>query len=105
MSNIPCCFPMLGNTKLHVITFQYHVAQSLTLSHPADVSNILDLAFAIFRWTLSFSASFSVICCFVSLIFHQISIFSSNDSPSKAIRNVFYSIEKALFILKMFKFL
>ena len=32
----------------------------------------------------------------VSAIFYQIFIFSSNDSPSKTIKNVFYFIEKTL---------
>ena len=41
----------------------------------------------------------------VSAIFYQIFIFSPNDSPSKTIKNVFYFIEKALFILEIFKFL
>ena len=31
--------------------------------------------------------------------------FSPNDSPSKTMKNVFYFIEKALFVLKIFKFL
>ena len=31
--------------------------------------------------------------------------FSSNDSPSKTLKDVFYFIEKALFGLKIFKFL
>ena len=37
--------------------------------------------------------------------FHQVFIFSPNDSPSKTIKKVFYFIEKALFVLKVFKFL
>ena len=41
----------------------------------------------------------------VSAIFYQIFIFSSNDSPSKTMKNVFYFIEKALFVLKIFKLL
>ena len=41
----------------------------------------------------------------VSAIFCEIFIFSSNDSPSKVMKNVFYFIEKALFVLKIFKFL
>ena len=41
----------------------------------------------------------------VSAIFYQISIFSSNDRPSKSMKNVFYFIEKALFVLEIFKFL
>ena len=31
--------------------------------------------------------------------------FSPNDSPSKTMKNVFYFIEKALFVLEIFKFL
>ena len=31
--------------------------------------------------------------------------FSLNNSPSKTVKNVFYFIQKALFILKIFKFL
>ena len=34
--------------------------------------------------------------------FYQIFIFSPNDSPSKTIKNVFYFIEKALFIFEIF---
>ena len=41
----------------------------------------------------------------VSTIFYQIYIFSPNDSPLKIMENVFYYIKKALFILKIFKFL
>ena len=42
---------------------------------------------------------------FVSAIFFETFIFSPNDSASKTIKNVFYFIEKALFILEIFKFL
>ena len=31
--------------------------------------------------------------------------FSSNDSPFKTMKNVFYFLEKALFILEIFRFL
>ena len=31
--------------------------------------------------------------------------FSPNDTPSKAMKNVFYFIQKALFTLKIFRFL
>ena len=41
----------------------------------------------------------------VSAIFYQIFIVSPNDSPLKTMKNVFYFIEKALFVLKIFKFL
>ena len=41
----------------------------------------------------------------VSAISYEIFIFSPNDSPSKTIKNVFHFIEKALFILEIFKFL
>ena len=37
----------------------------------------------------------------VSAIFYEIFVFSPNDSPSKTIKNVFYFIEKALFILEI----
>ena len=39
----------------------------------------------------------------VSAIFYQVFIFSPNDSPSKIVKNVFYFIEKALFVLELFK--
>ena len=32
-------------------------------------------------------------------------IFSPNDSPSKTMKNVFYFIKEALFVVKIFKFL
>ena len=41
----------------------------------------------------------------VSAIFYQIFIFSPNDSPLKTIKNVFYFVKKALFVLEIFKFL
>ena len=41
----------------------------------------------------------------VSAIFYQILIFSPNDSPSKTVKNVFYFIEKALFVLEKSKVL
>ena len=37
--------------------------------------------------------------------FHQMFIFSLNDSPSKTMKNVFYFIEKALFVLEIFNFI
>ena len=37
--------------------------------------------------------------------FHQIVIFSPNDSPSKTMKNAFYFMQKALLVLKIFKFL
>ena len=40
----------------------------------------------------------------VSAIFYKIFISSSNDRPSKTMKNVFYFIEKALFVLEIFKF-
>ena len=41
----------------------------------------------------------------VSAIFIKFLFFSPNDSPSKTMKNAFYSIEKALFILRIFIFL
>ena len=41
----------------------------------------------------------------VSAIFYQIFILWPYDSPSKTMKNVFYFIEKALFVLKIFRFL
>ena len=41
----------------------------------------------------------------VSAIFYQFFIFSPNDSPSKTMESVFYFIKKALFLLKIFKYL
>ena len=41
----------------------------------------------------------------VSAIFYQIFVFSSSDRPSKTMKNVFYFILKARFILEIFKFL
>ena len=41
----------------------------------------------------------------VSAIFYEIFIFSPNDSPSKTIKNVFYFIKKAIFVLEIFKLL
>ena len=40
----------------------------------------------------------------VSAFFYRIFIFSPNDSASKTMKNVFYFIEKALFVLKIFQF-
>ena len=40
----------------------------------------------------------------VAAIFYQIFIFSSNDRPLKPMKNVFYFIEKVLFILEIFNF-
>ena len=37
--------------------------------------------------------------------FYQIFIFSANDSPPKTMKNAFYFIDKALFILEIFEFL
>ena len=46
-----------------------------------------------------------VILELVSAIFYEIFIFSPNDSPSNIMKNVFYFIQKALFVLEIFKFL
>ena len=40
----------------------------------------------------------------VSAIFYQVFIFSSSDRPSETMKNVFYFILKALFVLEIFKF-
>ena len=37
--------------------------------------------------------------------FHQIFIFSPTDSPLKTMKNAFYFIQKALFVLAIFNFL
>ena len=37
--------------------------------------------------------------------FYQIFIFSPNDSPLKIMKNAFYFIKKALFVLEIFEFL
>ena len=37
--------------------------------------------------------------------FYKNFIFLPNDSPSKSMKNVFYFIQKALFVLEIFKFL
>ena len=47
----------------------------------------------------------SILVKLVSAIFYQILIFSPNDSPSKTVKNVFYFIEKAPFVLKKSKVL
>ena len=41
----------------------------------------------------------------VSAIFYQFFIFSSNDTPAKTMKNVFYFMSQSLFVLEIFKFL
>ena len=41
----------------------------------------------------------------VSAIFYNFFTFSPNDGPFKTMKNVFYFIKKAIFVLKIFKFL
>ena len=41
----------------------------------------------------------------VSAIFYKIFSFSPNDSPLKTMKNVFYFMKEALFVLEIFKFL
>ena len=53
-----------------------------------------------FFFFLFFLYSFQAYVCY----FFQIFIFSSNDSPSKIIKNIFYFMGKALFVLKIFKY-
>ena len=55
--------------------------------------------------TLEFLASQTIFLKLAPAIFYQILIFSPNDSPLETMRNVFYFIQKALFVLKIFKFL
>ena len=49
--------------------------------------------------------SFTKILKLVSAIFYQIYIFLQNDSLLKTMKNVFYLIQKALFVLEIFSFL
>ena len=59
------------------------------------------------KWMWPVWSRDSKICCIlnpVSASFCQIFIFSPNGSTSKAIKNIFYFIEKALFILKLLIF-
>ena len=61
-----------------------------------------------FQWMETNLAEFFHANTYLSLcplFFYQILIFSSSDWPSKTMKNVFYFILKALFILKIFKFL
>ena len=68
-----------------------------------------------FQITFACYVSFCLLCKFIkgnfnflklmSAIFYQIFIFSSSDRSSKTMKNVFYFILKALFVLKIFKFL
>ena len=51
------------------------------------------------------SISSHVFVKLVSAIFYQILVFPSNGSPSKTMKSVFYFIEKALFVLEIFKLL
>ena len=48
---------------------------------------------------------FLVVLQLVSAIFIKVLFFSPNDSPSKTMKNAFYFIYEALFVLKIFKFL
>ena len=69
------------------------------------VTLLIDLTlFDKFEKNINETAFGSILKACVSY-FYQIFIFSPNDSPSKTIKNVFYFIEKALFVLKIFKFL
>ena len=47
----------------------------------------------------------NVLLKLVSNIFYQKFIFSQNNSPLKTMKNIFYFILKALFILEIFRFL
>ena len=48
---------------------------------------------------------FKIYLKLMSATFCQVFVSSSNDRPSKTMKNVFYFIEKALFVLEIFKFL
>ena len=56
-------------------------------------------------WFIWFRYNTILFLKLVSAIFYQIFIFSWNDRPSETMKNAFYFIEKALFVLEMFKFL
>ena len=58
-----------------------------------------------FEVLLSLSQFRKFILKLVSAIFYQIFICSSSDRLSKTMKNVFYFILKALFVLEIFKFL
>ena len=51
------------------------------------------------------SISSHVFVKLVSAIFYQILVFPPNGSPSQTMKSVFYFIEKALFVLEIFKLL
>ena len=57
-----------------------------------------------FPWNISQSLTVARSLKLVSAIFCQTFIFSPNDKPLKTMNNVFYFIEKALFVLEIFKF-
>ena len=73
--------------------------------------------FCIFRYSEYFYCCLVALCIsylrwysfillkLVSAIFYQIFISSPNDSPLKTMKNAFYFIEKALFVLEIFNFL
>ena len=52
---------------------------------------------------VNFNAQLSLLKACVCY-FYQIFIFSPNDSPSKTMKNAFYFIKKALFVLEIIKF-
>ena len=71
-----------------------------TCSQKTDVPHIF---YGVLSVTQSFLLELSL--KLVSIMFYQIFIFSSSDRSSNTLKNVFYFILKALFVLEIFKFL
>ena len=109
----PCSVPLLNfsinlfstssrvTLELSEISFSSKIV-SLLLPWRSSLFYNLDICFSNSSFVLD---DFTSLLKLVSAIFYQVLIFSPNDIPLKTMKNVFHFIEKALFVLEIFKFL
>ena len=57
-----------------------------------------------FLWNLNLNIKFNILIC-IKVVFSGLRYFLATESPLKIMRNAFYFTLKALFVLKIFKFL
>ena len=90
---------MLKILAMGIVGFEMH-------SCPVMKKKITSIAaFWHLHWSLR--SNFSTRCCFTACACYFLTNFylSPNDSPLKTVTDVFYFIEKALFVLEIFDFL
>ena len=95
--NVPMVLVTLDSPFKSVEQLAINCFSFKSLKKTANIFTSLMFAFAEVHWSHAVKAC---VHYFLSNFY-----FSSNDGPSKTMKNVFYFIYKALFVLEIFKFL